>query len=236
MDDLSADRSGSSSSSCHSPKTGRRSDLQGSVCVEDPRPGERFRSTSTRSLPATRYGGGAFLIAVRAAGFPRTRSLNAIAAGGTSGRRSWVQASNTFALRNPLCWYSAFACSKSIALRHRRGSVSRLRAAGLAEPPSLAFAAEELLNNEGLAEGLTGAGFELDQPCVFSMATGVSALSDEGSGLRATLKFTSGVPQSGRQFSDCGEPVARTFLLSAAPPLSRWPNGRRRGVSPSFAF
>jgi O-methyltransferase involved in polyketide biosynthesis len=79
----------------------------------------------------------------------------------------------------------------------------RLRAAGLAEPPSLAFAPVNF-ERESLAEGLTRAGFMLDQPAFFQWLGVVTYLTKVA--VLSTLKFISEVPQAAVVF-EYSEPL-----------------------------
>jgi methyltransferase (TIGR00027 family) len=99
---------------------------------------------------------------------------------------------DTFALRNPYAdlGVRVFEVDYPATQAWKR---DRLRAAGLAEPPSLAFAPVNF-ERESLAEGLTRAGFMLDQPAFFQWLGVVTYLTKAA--VLSTLKFISEVPQA----------------------------------------
>jgi methyltransferase (TIGR00027 family) len=99
---------------------------------------------------------------------------------------------DTFALRNPYAdlGVRVFEVDYPATQAWKR---DRLRAAGLAEPPSLAFAPVNF-ERESLAEGLTRAGFMLDQPAFFQWLGVVTYLTKDA--VLSTLKFISEVPQA----------------------------------------
>ena len=99
---------------------------------------------------------------------------------------------DTFALRNPYAdlGVRVFEVDYPATQMWKR---DRLRAAGLAEPPSLAFAPVNF-ERESLAEGLTRAGFKLDQPAFFQWLGVVTYLTKDA--VFCTLKFISEVPQA----------------------------------------
>jgi methyltransferase (TIGR00027 family) len=99
---------------------------------------------------------------------------------------------DTFALRNPYAdlGVRVFEVDDPETQKWKR---DRLRAAGLAEPPSLAFAPVNF-ERESLAEGLTRAGFKMDQPAFFQWLGVVTYLTKDA--VSSTLKFISEVPQA----------------------------------------
>jgi methyltransferase (TIGR00027 family) len=78
----------------------------------------------------------------------------------------------------------------------------RIRAAGLAEPPSLVFAPVDF-EQESLAEGLIRAGFKLNEPAFFQWLGVVPYLTKDA--VYSTLRFISEVPQAAVVF-DYAEP------------------------------
>jgi methyltransferase (TIGR00027 family) len=109
---------------------------------------------------------------------------------------------DTFALRNPYAdlGVRVFEVDYPATQMWKR---DRLRAAGLAEPPSLTFAPVNF-ERESLAEGLTRAGFMLDRPAFFQWLGVVTYLTKDA--VLSTLKFISGVPQAAVVF-EYGEPL-----------------------------
>src|SRR5579864_452871 len=109
---------------------------------------------------------------------------------------------DTFALRNPYAdlGVRVFEVDYPATQVWKR---DRLRAAGLAEPPSLAFAPVNF-ERESLAEGLTRAGFMLDQPAFFQWLGVVTYLTKDA--VLSTLKFISEVPQAAVVF-EYSEPL-----------------------------
>jgi methyltransferase (TIGR00027 family) len=109
---------------------------------------------------------------------------------------------DTFALRNPYAdlGVRVFEVDYPATQMWKR---DRLKAAGLAEPPSLAFAPVDF-EREGLAEGLTRAGFKLNEPAFFQWLGVVPYLTKDA--VVSTLKFISGVPQAAVVF-EYGEPL-----------------------------
>jgi methyltransferase (TIGR00027 family) len=108
---------------------------------------------------------------------------------------------DTFSLRNPYAdlGVRAFEVDYPATQVWKR---DRIRAAGLAEPPSLIFAPVNF-EQESLAGGLTRAGFRLDQPAFFQWLGVVPYLTKNA--VSSTLKFISGVPQAAVVF-DYAEP------------------------------
>jgi methyltransferase (TIGR00027 family) len=108
---------------------------------------------------------------------------------------------DTFSLRNPYAdlGVRAFEVDYPATQMWKR---DRIRAAGLAEPPSLIFAPVNF-EQESLAEGLTRAGFELDEPAFFQWLGVVPYLTKDA--VSSTLKFISEVPQAAVVF-DYAEP------------------------------
>jgi len=108
---------------------------------------------------------------------------------------------DTFSLRNPYAdlGVRAFEVDYPATQMWKR---DRIRAAGLAEPPSLVFAPVNF-ERESLAEGLTRAGFKLDEPAFFQWLGVVPYLTKDA--VSFTLKFMSEVPQAAVVF-DYAEP------------------------------
>jgi len=108
---------------------------------------------------------------------------------------------DTFSLRNPYAdlGVRAFEVDYPATQMWKR---DRIRAAGLAEPPSLIFAPVNF-EQESLAEGLTRAGFEVDEPAFFQWLGVVPYLTKDA--VSSTLKFISEVPQAAVVF-DYAEP------------------------------
>ena len=109
---------------------------------------------------------------------------------------------DTFSLRDPYAdlGVRAFEVDYPATQMWKR---DRIRAAGLAEPPSLTFAPVNF-ERESLAEGLTRAGFKLDEPAFFQWLGVVPYLTKDA--VSSTLKFISEVPQAAVVF-DYAEPV-----------------------------
>ncbi|QOZ54105.1 SAM-dependent methyltransferase [Bradyrhizobium sp. CCBAU 53338] len=108
---------------------------------------------------------------------------------------------DTFSLRNPYAdlGVRTFEVDYAGTQMWKR---DRMRAAGLAEPPSLVFAPVNF-ERESLAEGLTRAGFNLDEPAFFQWLGVVPYLTKDA--VSSTLKFISKVPQTAVVF-DYAEP------------------------------
>ncbi|MDN4983212.1 class I SAM-dependent methyltransferase [Bradyrhizobium arachidis] len=122
----------------------------------------------------------------------------------TSGARQVVVLGaglDTFSLRNPYAdlGVRTFEVDYAGTQTWKR---DRMRAAGLAEPPSLVFAPVDF-ERESLAEGLTRAGFNLDEPAFFQWLGVVPYLTKDA--VSSTLKFISKVPQTAVVF-DYAEP------------------------------
>ncbi|WOH60179.1 class I SAM-dependent methyltransferase [Bradyrhizobium sp. BWC-3-1] len=96
---------------------------------------------------------------------------------------------------------------------------ARIRAAGLAEPPSLVFAPVDF-ERESLAEGLTRAGFILDEPAFFQWLGVVPYLTREA--VSSTLTFISKVPQA-------------AVVFDYPEPFQNYPVERRAGVMATAA-
>ena len=130
---------------------------------------------------------------------------------------------DTFALRNPYAdlGVRVFEVDYPATQEWKR---DRIRAAGLAEPPSLAFAPVNF-ERESLAEGLTRAGFKLDQPAFFQWLGVVTYLTKDA--VLSTLKFISEVPQAAVVF-EYGEPLEnlsaerRATLMAMAELTAAW--------------
>jgi methyltransferase (TIGR00027 family) len=108
---------------------------------------------------------------------------------------------DTFALRNPYAGLGVrvFEVDYPATQVWKR---DRIKAAGLVEPPSLVFAPANF-EQESLAEGLTRAGFKLDEPAFFQWLGVVPYLTKDT--FCSTLKFISAVPQAAVVF-DYAEP------------------------------
>ncbi len=120
---------------------------------------------------------------------------------------------DTFSLRNPFAEFGVrvFEVDYPATLMWKR---DRIRAAGLAEPSSLAFAPVNF-ERESLAEGLTRAGFKLDEPAFFQWLGVVPYLTKDA--VSSTLKFIAGVPQS-------------AVVFDYAEPFQNYPAERRASV------
>jgi len=145
----------------------------------------RLDEIAANSLPRMRL-----LIAARSR-FSEDTMANCIA----SGTRQVVVLGaglDTFALRNPYAELGVrvFEVDYPATQAWKR---DRIRAAGLAEPSSLAFAPVNF-ERESLAEGLTRAGFMPDQPAFFQWLGVVTYLTRDA--VLSTLKFISEVPQA----------------------------------------
>jgi methyltransferase (TIGR00027 family) len=108
---------------------------------------------------------------------------------------------DTFALRNPYAGLGVrvFEVDYPATQVWKR---DRIKAAGLVEPPSLVFAPANF-EQESLAEGLTRAGFKLDEPAFFQWLGVVPYLTKDA--FCSTLKFISALPQAAVVF-DYAEP------------------------------
>jgi methyltransferase (TIGR00027 family) len=120
---------------------------------------------------------------------------------------------DTFSLRNPYAdlGVRAFEVDYPATQMWKR---DRIRAAGLAEPPSLAFAPVNF-ERESLAEGLTRPGFKLDEPAFFQWLGVVPYLTKDA--VSSTLKFISEVPQA-------------AVVFDYAEPFQNYPAERRANV------
>lgn len=123
---------------------------------------------------------------------------------------------DTFALRNPYAdlGVRVFEVDYPATQAWKR---DRLEAAGLAEPPSLAFAPVNF-EHESLAEGLTRAGFKPNQPEFFQWLGVVTYLTKEA--VLSTLKFISEVPQAAVVF-EYAEPF-ENYHAERRAIVSRW--------------
>lgn len=108
---------------------------------------------------------------------------------------------DTFSLRNPYAdlGVRTFEVDCPPTQTWKR---ERIKAAGLAEPPSLVFAPVNF-ERESLAEGLGRVGFKLNQPAFFQWLGVVPYLTKDA--VSSTLRFISQVPQAGVVF-DYAEP------------------------------
>ena len=120
---------------------------------------------------------------------------------------------DTFSLRNPYAdlGVRAFEVDYPATQMWKR---DRIRAAGLAEPPSLIFASVNF-EQESLPEGLTRAGFEPDEPAFFQWLGVVPYLTKDA--VSSTLKFISEVPQA-------------AVVFDYAEPFQNYPAERRASV------
>jgi methyltransferase (TIGR00027 family) len=120
---------------------------------------------------------------------------------------------DTFSLRNPYAdlGVRAFEVDYPATQMWKR---DRIRAAGLAEPPSLIFAPVNF-EQESLPEGLTRAGFEPDEPAFFQWLGVVPYLTKDA--VSSTLKFISEVPQA-------------AVVFDYAEPFQNYPAERRASV------
>jgi len=108
---------------------------------------------------------------------------------------------DTFSLRNPFAdlGVRVFEVDYAATQSWKR---ERIKAAGLSEPQSLIFAPTDF-ELESLLEGLTRAGFRLNQPVFFQWLGVVPYLTGEA--VSSTLKFISAVPEAVVAF-DYAEP------------------------------
>ena len=108
---------------------------------------------------------------------------------------------DTFSLRNPYAdlGVRVFEVDYPATQVWKR---DRIRAAGLAEPPSLIFAPINF-ERESLAEGLTRTGFRLDEPAFFQWLGVVPYLTRDA--VSSTLKLISEIPRAAVVF-DYAEP------------------------------
>jgi methyltransferase (TIGR00027 family) len=99
---------------------------------------------------------------------------------------------DTFSLRNPFAdlGVRVFEVDYAATQSWKR---ERIKAAGLIEPQSLIFAPTDF-EQENLSEGLTRAGFRLNQPAFFQWLGVVPYLTREA--VSSTLKFISEVPEA----------------------------------------
>jgi methyltransferase (TIGR00027 family) len=120
---------------------------------------------------------------------------------------------DTFSLRNPYAdlGVRAFEVDYPATQMWKR---DRISAAGLIEPPSLTFTPVNF-EQESLAEGLTRAGFKLDEPTFFQWLGVVPYLTKDA--ISSTLKFISEVPQA-------------TVVFDYAEPFRNYPVERRASV------
>jgi methyltransferase (TIGR00027 family) len=120
---------------------------------------------------------------------------------------------DTFSLRNPYAdlGVRAFEVDYPATQMWKR---DQIRAAGLDEPPALVFAPVNF-ERESLAEGLTRAGFKLDEPAFFQWLGVVPYLTKDA--VSCTLKFISEVPQA-------------AVVFDYAEPFQNYPAERRASV------
>jgi methyltransferase (TIGR00027 family) len=120
---------------------------------------------------------------------------------------------DTFSLRNPYDEFGVrvFEVDYPSTQAWKR---KRIRAAGLADPPSLTFAPIDF-EREALAEGLTRAGFEPNEPAFFQWLGVVPYLTREA--IWSTLEFISAVPQA-------------TVVFDYAEPFQNYPVERRAQI------
>lgn len=99
---------------------------------------------------------------------------------------------DTFSLRNPFAdlGVRVFEVDYAATQSWKR---ERIKAAGLIEPESLIFAPTDF-EQENLSEGLTRAGFRLNQPAFFQWLGVVPYLTREA--VSSTMKFISQVPEA----------------------------------------
>ena len=99
---------------------------------------------------------------------------------------------DTFSLRNPFAdlGVRVFEVDYAATQSWKR---KRIKAAGLIEPQSLVFAPTDF-EQENLSEGLTRAGFRLNQPAFFQWLGVVPYLTREA--VSSTLKFISEIPEA----------------------------------------
>ena len=120
---------------------------------------------------------------------------------------------DTFSLRNPFAnlGLRVFEVDRAATQEWKR---RRMKAAGLAEPPSLTFAPVDF-ERESLSEGLARVGFALDQPAFFQWLGVVPYLTKQA--VWSTLNFISKVPQA-------------VVVFDYAEPFQNYPARRRADV------
>jgi methyltransferase (TIGR00027 family) len=120
---------------------------------------------------------------------------------------------DTFSLRNPYADQSVrvFEVDYPATQGWKR---QRLKAAGLAIPPSLIFAPVDF-ERQSLADGLAAAGFRADLPAFFQWLGVVPYLTREA--ITTTLDFIAGLPES-------------EVVFDYAEPLENYPPDRRAEV------
>jgi methyltransferase (TIGR00027 family) len=120
---------------------------------------------------------------------------------------------DTFSLRNPYTdlGVRVFEVDYHATQIWKR---DRIRAAGLAEPPSLTFAPVDF-ERESLAEGLARAGFKPEEPAFFQWLGVVPYLTKDA--VCSTLKFISEVPKA-------------AVVFDYAEPFQNYPAERRANV------
>jgi methyltransferase (TIGR00027 family) len=131
---------------------------------------------------------------------------------------------DTFALRNPFAdlGIRVFEVDYAATQSWKR---ERIKAAGLIEPPSLIFAPTDF-ERENLSEGLTRAGFRLDQPAFFQWLGVVPYLTAEA--FSSTLKFISEVPEAVVVF-DYAEPFQNYLAERRASVIAAAESAAARG-------
>lgn len=125
---------------------------------------------------------------------------------------------DTFSLRNPYAHLGV----RAFEVDHPSTQIwkrERIKAAGLAEPPSLVFAPVDF-ERESLAEGLTRAGFKLNEPAFFQWLGVVPYLTKDA--VSSTLTVISEVPQA-------------AVVFDYAEPFENYPAERRAGVMATAA-
>jgi methyltransferase (TIGR00027 family) len=120
---------------------------------------------------------------------------------------------DTFSLRNPYAnlGVRTFEVDYPTTQNWKR---ERIRAAGLAEPPSLVFSPVDF-ERESLAQGLVRAGFTPNEPAFFQWLGVVPYLTRDA--VFSTLKFISDVPQA-------------VVVFDYAEPIEHYPAERRASV------
>ena len=186
--------------------------LEGGAIFKDPfasRILDEQTAASLKEMAADACSGHGVCSSQRAAGCPRIR---------------WQIASRPACVRS-WCWVrvlTRFRCEMFADLGVRVFEVDyaatqswkreRIKVAGLVEPQSLIFAPTDF-ERESLSEGLTRAGFRLNQPAFFQWLGVVPYLTREA--VSSTLKFISKVPQAVVVF-DYAEPF-QNYPANAAP-------------------
>jgi methyltransferase (TIGR00027 family) len=131
---------------------------------------------------------------------------------------------DTFSLRNPFAdlGVRVFEVDYAATQSWKR---ERIKAAGLIEPQSLIFAPTDF-ERENLSEGLTRAGFRLNQPAFFQWLGVVPYLTREA--VSSTLKFISEVPEAVVAF-DYAEPFQNYLVERRASIIAAAESAAARG-------